>query len=249
MAQSRSLTAFNSFPNSRLGTRSAKLFFVAPHSKRSFQARVPKRSLGTRGKSCNLFFWANLHFFHYWLCNPATHYANMQKVRYTTIPSVFLNCLVPSLGRRFFRSVCFQPGFSHAVSASQRNDCVGGVVAGAVLVAAGEDGDLGRQSGQGEVDDRAGFVCSRPQTGVWEFGNEVPQFLVEQDCLASSWVRLTHFFSANAYRCPSVRMYKVLSAIAGVAPTRSPTPGFCATTSAFADPAFRTVTTPSREVK
>lgn len=68
--------------------------------------------------------------------------------------------------------------------------------------------------------------------------------------LAAALLELTHFSSENAYRCPSVRMYKVLSAITGVAPTRSPSPGFLATTSGFADPAFRTVTAPSaREVK
>src|SRR5262245_44141054 len=58
------------------------------------------------------------------------------------------------------------------------------------------------------------------------------------------------YFSANAYKCPAVRMYKVLSAIAGVAEQRSPSSGFCETTTAFSAPAFRTVTIPlSSEVK
>ena len=64
-----------------------------------------------------------------------------------------------------------------------------------------------------------------------------------------TFMPFTHFLSENAYKCPSVRMYKVLSAMTGVAPTRSPSPGFRATTSGLAAPAFKTVTTPSREVK
>src|SRR5262249_1565314 len=59
-----------------------------------------------------------------------------------------------------------------------------------------------------------------------------------------------HGLSAKAYRWPEVRMYKVSSAIAGVALTRSPNFGFVATTSALPAPALRTVTMPSSsEVK
>src|SRR5207244_2796990 len=44
-----------------------------------------------------------------------------------------------------------------------------------------------------------------------------------------------HFFSAKAYRCLPVRIYKTFSAIAGVAATRSPSFGLRAITSGLAE--------------
>src|SRR5262249_19681210 len=62
--------------------------------------------------------------------------------------------------------------------------------------------------------------------------------------------RPPYFFAAKAYRCLAVRTYRVSSAIAGVAATRSPSSGFLATTSGLPAPAFRTVTAPaSRDVR
>src|SRR5262245_36698807 len=68
----------------------------------------------------------------------------------------------------------------------------------------------------------------------------------------AGWVRglPAHFVSANAYRCFSVRTYRVSSAIAGVAATRSPSGGFLVTTTGESAPAFSTVTAPSfRDVR
>src|SRR4051812_37147857 len=52
-------------------------------------------------------------------------------------------------------------------------------------------------------------------------------------------------FSEKAYRCSAVRTYSVLSSIAGVAPIRSPSGEFFATTSGELAPALTTVIVPS----